>query len=202
MHVLYEQNVKEAVYTDEEIEKVCNAMQILSHNIRTVGIKTTSTSIQEKACEIVCKLVNIRIEEYEVKESRVQNMLKMDIAVMKAVLDGEVSLYDEVKCVTAQGKRLMLVFARMPLACKDEIERRHNIVDAMQHDTDIVIKRMQKVPDILVVCKRLDKGRVGVQDIKKIYEAVKAAKHMVDITASIQSMSNKQSVLHTSAAKK
>jgi len=200
MHVVYEQNIREAVYVDEEFEKVFVSVGISHQRIGDREKRQRTGDPGNRAVEVLEHFLNIRTDGYVRKDGKLGSVMKMDGAAAKALLEGEVNLWNEINPCTPQGKRLLRVFVRLPLVCKDEIERRQRIVGEIAHDTEEVQKILRKTPDIMVICKRLSKKRMGLQDIQKISAAVRAGERLLRVISHIESLDIERNALESACS--
>lgn len=80
------------------------------------------------------------------------------------------------KCQTAQGSRLFAQWLKQPLLNLDEINRRHDIVQAFveNEQTRQLIQEvdLKYVPDLHRIAKRFQKGKATLQDVVRVYQFV------------------------------
>lgn len=190
--VLYEENVKEIAYTDKQLEKVFRAVDI---SYRYINEAIRREQPMERAEGLVEKMLNIRMNGYKRQEKTQTGIMRMDESVANALLDGEVTLWGEIKCSTAQGKRLLRTMLRAPLTNKEEIERRHAIVEEMIPVAESINMLLKKAPDVMLICKRLDKKSTGLAGIIKIVEIVKIATELIGKVKNMESLSLEAEIL-------
>ncbi|KAI5185790.1 DNA mismatch repair protein MSH2 [Nematocida homosporus] len=185
VHVLYEQNIKEVVYKDKALEKLLVAMGIAHH---CLSKHPKGETLAEKATGLIEDFFNLRTNTYTQSTGQMSNSLRMDGWAAKSLLEGEVNLWDEIRCTTVQGRRLLRVFIRLPLICRDEIERRHSIVEEMLDYAESIKKQLARTPDILVICKKLAKTTISIQDVLKITTTLTKATQILDTVSFIKSL--------------
>ncbi|OAG29968.1 DNA mismatch repair protein MSH2 [Nematocida displodere] len=184
VQILYEQNIKEVVYEDKTLEKVLGAMGVSHRHVgplKSVGSKHRSTQVLEK-------FLNLVTDDYEKNTGIVTETMKMDATVARTLLDGEVSLWEEIKCASVQGKRLLRMFIRLPHTNREEIERRHSIVEEMQLLAGGVRQALAKVPDTMLICKKLEKGTATLPEILKILKSLEITEILLKAVTPVKSM--------------
>ncbi|KAI5188487.1 DNA mismatch repair protein MSH2 [Nematocida sp. AWRm77] len=192
MHVLYEHNVKEAVYRDGVLEKLFASMGIACHRVEK---KSKHVEMEKISLDMVEKVLNIQTGAYKKASASLSSVLRMDSSVSKAVLDGEINLWGEINCSTLQGKRLLRMYFRQPSSDRGEIERRHRIVEEIQPCAASIKACLWKAPDILVVCKRLGTNSVGLSGILNVIKTIKVSKKLLDLVLPVASLQNEVCLL-------
>lgn len=80
------------------------------------------------------------------------------------------------RCKTPQGHRLMAQWIKQPLRNEELIKDRHSIVecfvDASTTRSDLYEEHLNRMPDILMLGKRLLRKRATLQDIYRLYQVV------------------------------
>ncbi|KAG4080064.1 hypothetical protein HA402_014504 [Bradysia odoriphaga] len=80
------------------------------------------------------------------------------------------------RCKTAQGHRLMAQWVKQPLRNEAIIKDRHDIVqcfiDASTARTDLHESYMKRMPDVMVLCKRLMRKKASLKDLYRLYQVV------------------------------
>lgn len=80
------------------------------------------------------------------------------------------------KCKTAQGSRLFAQWLKQPLLNLNEINRRHDIVQAFVENEQarqlIQEVDLYYVPDLHRLAKKFQKGKANLQDVVRIYQFV------------------------------
>ncbi|KAI5179608.1 DNA mismatch repair protein MSH2 [Nematocida sp. AWRm80] len=175
MHLCYEQNIKEAVYKDTDLELALGAMRISGHKMKPPVPRNTLT---EASKDLVEKYLNVSLETYTEKEIRLSDTMGMNDSVAQTLLGDKISIYQEINPGTAQGKRLLRVFLRGPSTSRDEIQRRYQIVEELQPLAESIRSTIKGVSDIAGVCKKLTKSVLTLTDITKIRDIHRIADQM------------------------
>ncbi|KAJ6634018.1 DNA mismatch repair protein spellchecker 1, partial [Pseudolycoriella hygida] len=80
------------------------------------------------------------------------------------------------RCRTPQGHRLMAQWIKQPLRNEAIIKDRHDIVQCFIDDstarTDLHEGYLKKMPDVMVLCKKLMRKKASLQDLYRLYQAV------------------------------
>lgn len=80
------------------------------------------------------------------------------------------------RCRTPQGHRLMAQWLKQPLRSYDIIKDRHDIVECLIDSTtarsELHDMHMKRLPDILIVIKKLLRKKASLQDIFRLYQVV------------------------------
>lgn len=78
------------------------------------------------------------------------------------------------RCQTPQGHRLMAQWIKQPLRDEELIKERHNIVecfmDASSARSTLYEDHLKRLPDILMLGKKLQRKRATLQDIYRLYQ--------------------------------
>lgn len=80
------------------------------------------------------------------------------------------------RCRTPQGHRLMAQWLKQPLRSYDIIKDRHDIVECFVDSATVRSElhdiHMKRLPDILIVVKKLLRKKASLQDIFRLYQVV------------------------------
>ncbi|XP_058062872.1 DNA mismatch repair protein spellchecker 1 [Anopheles bellator] len=80
------------------------------------------------------------------------------------------------RCRTPQGHRLVAQWIRQPLRDYETIKDRHDIVECFVKDstarTELYNNHLKKLPDIMLVLKRLTRRKSSLQDIFRLYQVI------------------------------
>lgn len=80
------------------------------------------------------------------------------------------------RCRTPQGHRLMAQWLKQPLRSYDIIKDRHDIVECLIDSASVRSElhdmHMKRLPDILIVIKKLLRKKASLQDIFRLYQVV------------------------------
>lgn len=89
------------------------------------------------------------------------------------------------RCQTPQGHRLMAQWVKQPLRNADTIKDRHDIVeclvDASSARGELHDVYMKKMPDVMVLSKKLMRKKASLQDIFRVYQVVLRMPKLVTI---------------------
>ncbi|XP_031627538.1 DNA mismatch repair protein spellchecker 1 [Contarinia nasturtii] len=89
------------------------------------------------------------------------------------------------RCQTPQGHRLMAQWVKQPLQSKELIKDRHDIVecfiDASTARADLYEDYMKRMPDVLMLSKKLLRKRATLQDIYRLYQVVIRTPKIVEV---------------------
>ncbi|XP_053675330.1 DNA mismatch repair protein spellchecker 1 [Anopheles nili] len=80
------------------------------------------------------------------------------------------------RCRTPQGHRMMAQWIKQPLRDYEMIKDRHDIVEYFYNDptvrSELHDNHMKKLPDILLLLKRLLRRKASLQDIFRLYQVI------------------------------
>ncbi|XP_030378531.1 DNA mismatch repair protein spellchecker 1 [Scaptodrosophila lebanonensis] len=101
-------------------------------------------------------------------------------------------------CCTAQGHRLMSQWVKQPLRSQEILNDRHNIVGCLLESPDTLdtlhLDYMKRIPDILMLTKRLMRRKATLQDLFRIYQVMLRTPQILKVLLSLEN-STVQSVI-------
>ncbi|KXS20715.1 DNA mismatch repair protein [Gonapodya prolifera JEL478] len=114
----------------------------------------------------------------------------LDLGGMGAESTKSASLFSLLNhCKTAQGTRLLNQWIRQPLVAADTIDERQNLVSVLV-DNPPVLQALQdhlkKVPDLVRLGKKFQRGKATLQDVVRIYQCVTQNSALVELLESYE----------------
>lgn len=188
LYLVYEEHIEEVVYHDILLDKVFSTIEAARHFHKSKrssrlpvdeGLEESGLAVE--AASNLKGFMNLRIDEYEFSRGVVAKFMRMDEAVVSALMRDEVSLEKEIGCATKQGERLLGEYLRNPLVNLAQINSRLDCVDAMLtlgHDVRSILKN---IPDLLMLSKRIESERIGVAEIVKIHRAITLIPSLLEV---------------------
>ncbi|XP_037957315.1 DNA mismatch repair protein spellchecker 1 [Teleopsis dalmanni] len=93
-------------------------------------------------------------------------------------------------CCTPQGHRLMAQWVKQPLRSREVLNDRHNIVECLL-EAETVLKSlyddyMKRIPDILMLTKKLMRKRATLQDLFRIYQVLLRSPKIINALLSLE----------------
>lgn len=93
------------------------------------------------------------------------------------------------RCRTPQGHRLMGQWVKQPLRSLDLINDRHNIVecfvDASDSRRELHDDYLKKMPDVMVLTKRLMRKKASLPDIYRLYQVIVRVPKLITILSEL-----------------
>ncbi|KRH95200.1 Mismatch repair ATPase MSH2 (MutS family) [Pseudoloma neurophilia] len=184
--------IKQVTFTDDDIlshtftiisrENICEVIfkdNLLFRPLTTMGVKPIKVKNTDLMTYLSLKEPNI--EKYQSNMMALDNNLILQCNLMEIV--------DIFKFKTIQGKRLFSTMIRGPLIDKEEIRRKQEVVRFLsEHDTDRIENLLSFYPDLIKIAKRIENGRISLNDIVFVYQVLKRKdqmyselKHLVDV---------------------
>lgn len=88
-------------------------------------------------------------------------------------------------CVTSQGTRLLEQWIKQPLKDINLINERLDIVESLQKDShvrsELQSSILTRLPDLLMLSKKLSSKRANLQDCYRIYQIVGAIPKLIKL---------------------
>lgn len=104
------------------------------------------------------------------------------------------------RCRTPQGHRLMAHWVKQPLRSYDIIKDRHDIVeclvDSASARTEMHDLHLKRLPDILILVKKLLKKKASLQDIFRLYQVVLRIPKILHLLESLENTAIKNIILN------
>lgn len=151
--IISRENIKEVIYSNDALHR----------SLTTMGVKP----IKVKNTDLMgyLSLKKPKTENYQ------SNMLALDNNLINQC--NLIELVDIFEFKTVQGKRLFSTMLRGPLVDKDEIIRKQKIVSFLaEHDTSKVQELLPFYPDLIKVVKRVENGRISLNDIIFVFQVL------------------------------
>lgn len=156
-------------------EKLCCAS--MSCLVKAMDLLADSTNQKSFTLE------QFKLHEYMKLDSTAFNAL--NILPQPTDLNPQMNLYGLLnQCQTIMGKRRLIEWIRMPLMDKEQIDNRHDFVDAFLSDIvclNNVRRFLKKVPDLSGVINRINRGRGTIQDMVKLYQFVQSLPELAQV---------------------
>lgn len=94
------------------------------------------------------------------------------------------------QCRTPQGHRLMAQWVKQPLRSREILNDRHNIVECFLEApttlTSLHEDFLKRIPDILMLTKKLLRKKANLQDIFRIYQVMLRTPKIIDALRSLE----------------
>lgn len=123
--------------------------------------------------------------QYQLYQHDLSQFMKLDASALKALnlvpgpRDGSktMSLFGLLNhCKTPVGSRLLGQWLKQPLMSLDEIEKRHQLVEAFVNDTELrqvmQEEHLRSIPDLYRLAKRFQKKMANLEDVVRAYQVV------------------------------
>ncbi|ROT35747.1 DNA mismatch repair protein msh-2 [Sodiomyces alkalinus F11] len=123
--------------------------------------------------------------QYQLYQHDLAQFMKLDAAALKALnlmpgpRDGSktMSLYGLLNhCKTPLGSRLLSQWLKQPLMCKEDIEKRQQLVEAFVNDTELrqvmQEEHLRSIPDLYRLAKRFQRKRANLEDVVRAYQVI------------------------------
>ncbi|KAH8410004.1 hypothetical protein KR009_004011 [Drosophila setifemur] len=93
-------------------------------------------------------------------------------------------------CRTPQGHRLMGQWVKQPLRSREILNDRHNIVECLLESPDTLetlsLDYLKRIPDILMLTKKLMRRKATLQDLFRIYQVVLRTPKIVKVLLDLE----------------
>ncbi|KUJ10688.1 DNA mismatch repair protein msh-2 [Mollisia scopiformis] len=123
--------------------------------------------------------------QYQLYQHDLSQFMKLDASALKALnlmpgpRDGAktMSLFGLLNhCKTPVGSRLLAQWLKQPLMSKDEIEKRHQLVEAFVEDTELrqtmQEENLRAIPDLYRLAKRFQRKMGNLEDVVRAWQVV------------------------------
>ncbi|KAI9894185.1 MAG: MutS-like protein [Vezdaea aestivalis] len=123
--------------------------------------------------------------QYRLHQHDLSQFMKLDASALKALnlmpgpRDGSktMSLFGLLnQCKTPIGTRLLAQWLKQPLMSLEEIERRHQLVEAFFVDTELrqtmQEEHLRSVPDLFRLTKRFQRKVANLEDVVRVYQVI------------------------------
>lgn len=123
--------------------------------------------------------------QYQLYQHDLQQYMKLDASALKALnlmpgpRDGSknMSLYGLLnKCKTSIGTRLLAQWLKQPLMSFEDIQMRHNLVEAFVEDTELrqtmQEEHLKSIPDLYRLAKKFQRKLANLEDVVRAYQVV------------------------------
>ncbi|XP_055848504.1 DNA mismatch repair protein spellchecker 1 [Episyrphus balteatus] len=94
------------------------------------------------------------------------------------------------QCRTAQGHRLMAQWVKQPLRSKEVLNDRHDVVQCLTESptamSSIHEDYLKRIPDILMLTKKLMRKKASIQDLFRIYQVILRAPRLISTLLALE----------------
>ena len=121
--------------------------------------------------------------QYKLYQHDLSQYMRLDASALRALnlmpgpRDGSknMSVYGLLnRCKTAVGTRLLAQWLKQPLMSLEEIEKRHQLVEAFVEDTELrqtmQESHLKKIPDLFRLSKRFQRKLANLEDVVRAYQ--------------------------------
>lgn len=200
---------KKVDFNSENIFQDLNRLLYFAENQQRNAMCLAETKNIEAmgSLQAVIKYLNLTGDEQNFNQYNMRNMdahryVRLDCAAINALnlmhksgsnMGKNDSVYGVLNCCsTPQGKRLLEKWIKQPLKDLNLLSERQDIVECLVNDSEtreIICCGLNKIPDLLILAKRLCSKRANLQDCYKIYQSIDSVPSLISILRKINNKS-------------
>ncbi|KAL2919102.1 MSH2 protein [Polyrhizophydium stewartii] len=179
---------RRADFGTNDIEQDLN--RLLANGMDATKLPELNMAIAMQCVAALIKYLNLLADdsnfgEYTIETHDLSQYMRLDSAAVKALnltLTGQAGpksmsltgLLD--KCKTAQGSRLLGQWVKQPLMSVEDIQARHNLVEAFFEDSQLrqtmQEDRLRSFPDLHRLARKFQRGSASLQDVVRVYQVL------------------------------